>query len=153
MHVKRANLHPTSVVRPSHLEIGKDGENRRPATASFHRGSGNWRKVGASIVVHVKAIWATTEFGTISRADHGAITRGCRSAVIGDGGTAVFRKHGEGLKIETRDSTYSTRESTLHQPGGNPRKSRYRCNFGRCCWKHRQGRLLGRLESSLPGSR
>jgi hypothetical protein len=59
------------------------------AAASVHRGG------SAGIVVHVKAVWATTKLGAISRADHGAITRGFRSAAIGDGGTAVFRKHGE----------------------------------------------------------
>jgi hypothetical protein len=93
MHAKK-NSHPAGVVRPPYLEIGKDGENwRLVAAASVLRGDGNRRKVGAGIVVHVKAIWATTKLGAISRADHRAITRGCRSAVIGDGGTAVFRKH------------------------------------------------------------
>lgn len=151
---KKANLHPASVVRPPYLEIGKDGENwRAVAAASVHRGNDNRRKVGASIVIHVEAVWATTKLGAISSADHGTIARGCRSAAIGDGGTAVFRKHSKRLQIEAIDSTYSTRESTPHQPEGNPRRSRYRCNFEHCCWKHRQGRLLGRLESSLPGSR
>ena len=94
MHAKKANLHPAGVVRPSYLEIGKDGENGRlVAAASVFRGDGNRWKVGAGIVIHVKAVWTTTKLGAISRADHGAITRGCRSAVIGDGGTAVFRKH------------------------------------------------------------
>jgi hypothetical protein len=156
IHTERANLHPASVVRPSHWEIGKNGENWRPGTgaasAAARRG-GNGRKVSAGIVVHVKAAWATTKFGTISRADHGAITRGCRSAVIGDGGTAVFRKHGEWLQIETTDGTYSIRESTPHQQEGNLRRSSYRCNFGHCCWKHRLGRLLGRPGSSLQGNR
>ena len=93
MQAKKANSHPAGVVRPSYLEIGKDWENRRlVAAASVLRGDGNRRKVGASIVIHVKAVWATTKLGAISRADHRAITRGSRSAVIGDGSTAVFRK-------------------------------------------------------------
>jgi hypothetical protein len=155
IHTKRASLHPASVVRPSQWKIGENGENRRPGAAGAvaRRGDGNRRKVRASIVVHVKAAWASTKLGAISRADHGTITRGCRSAVIGDGGTAIFRKRCEWLQIERIDSTNSTRERTPHQQGGNPRRSRYRCNFGHCCWKHRQGRLLGRPESSLPGNR
>jgi hypothetical protein len=86
---KRGNLHPAGVVRPSNLEIGKDGENWRPiVTASFPG-----RKVGAGIVVHIKAVWAATNLGAVSRTDHGAITWVCRGAAIGDGGTAVFENH------------------------------------------------------------
>jgi hypothetical protein len=62
----------------------------QPAAATaVHRG------VGAGIVVHVKAVWATTVLGAISRADHVAITGGFRSATIDDGVTADFRKHSE----------------------------------------------------------
>lgn len=73
------------------MEIGKDGENWRPiVAASIPR-----RKVGTGIVVRIKAVWTTTKLGAISRADHRAITWGRRSAVIGDGGTAVFGNHAE----------------------------------------------------------
>jgi len=51
--------------------------------------------VGAGIVVQVKAVSTTTKLGTISGADLGTISQGCRSGVIVDGGTAVFRKHDE----------------------------------------------------------
>ena len=90
-YAKRGNLHPAGVVGPSNLEIGKDGENWRPIVAACLPR----RKVGTGIIIHIKAVWATTKLGTISRADHGAITWGCRSAAIGDGGTAVFGNHTE----------------------------------------------------------
>ena len=90
-HAKRGNLHPAGVVRPSYLEIGKDGENWRLIVAASIRR----RKVGTGIVVQIKAVWTTTKLGAIPRADHGAITWGCWSAAIGDGGTAVFGNHAE----------------------------------------------------------
>jgi hypothetical protein len=95
---KRGNLHPAGVVGPSYLEIGKDGEDWRPIVAASIRG----RKVGTGIVVHVKAVWTTTKLGAISRAHHGAIAWGCRSAAIGYGGTAVFGNHAEWTSAANR---------------------------------------------------
>ena len=73
------------------MEIGDDGENWRPIVAAAIPG----RKVGTGIVVHIEAGWTTTKLGAISRANHGAITWGCLSAAIGDGGTTVFGNHAE----------------------------------------------------------
>jgi len=97
MHAKRANLHPTSVVRPSRRETGKDGGNAAAAAAaaaaSVRRGIVVIRrKAGAGIIVHVKAEWTTTGLGGISRAGHVAITGGFRNAAIGNTAAAVFRK-------------------------------------------------------------
>jgi hypothetical protein len=55
------------------------------------------------MVIHIETVWATTQLGAISRANRGAISPGCRSAVIGHGGTAVFRKHGEWTIVTSRD--------------------------------------------------
>jgi hypothetical protein len=45
--------------------------------------------------VKVKAIGATADLGGVPSAGHGAITRSCRSAAIGDGITAVLRTQRE----------------------------------------------------------
>ena len=59
------------------------------------------------MVIHAETVWATAKLGAISRANGGAIILGCRSAVIGDGDTTVFRKHGGqapqvGMILKTR---------------------------------------------------
>ena len=47
------NLHPASVVRPSGLETGKDGQNRGPTSSATRilGLSARWREVGAGIIV------------------------------------------------------------------------------------------------------
>jgi hypothetical protein len=55
------------------------------------------------VVIHIETVWAATQLGAISRANRGAISLGCRSAIIGYGGTAVFMKHDEWTIVAGRD--------------------------------------------------
>ena len=86
------NLHPASVVRPSSLQTGKDGQNRGPTSpaATILGLSARRRKVGAGVIVQGEPAWATTDLGAVSAADHGAIARRSRSAAVSKGGATIF---------------------------------------------------------------
>lgn len=88
--MKKRNSHPAGVVRPPSREAGKDGGNCRP-TAASKQGDGRW-KVGASIVVQVETVRATTKFRAVPGANHGAIAGRRRRAAIEDGRAAILGK-------------------------------------------------------------
>ena len=77
--------------------MGKDGNNLNrgptsPATAIILGLSARQRKVRAGVIVQVESAGATTDLGDVSAADHGAITRRCRSAAVSKGGATIFEK-------------------------------------------------------------
>jgi hypothetical protein len=52
------------------------------------------------VVVHVKAIGATTNLGAVSAANHGTITSGRWSTAIRESIGAIFEKQGEWASAE-----------------------------------------------------
>jgi hypothetical protein len=59
------------------------------------------RKARSGVVVHVKAVGATTELGAVSAANHRTTTSSCWSATIGDCVPAIYKKQSEWTNVES----------------------------------------------------